>query len=1404
MKKNLFLLPLLLLLQSCFFGGSKTNATLKISSSFIFSGQTGGVVLYLINKDTNTQRAISLINNQIVLELDNGNWDFAALGWDGSSPLTGSLSCAKKSVVLGDSDANISLSLNASTCDDNFFSPPAYRVNNLTNTLRLINCSVIQGATSGSNCDNSNRGIGSSYRVKILATPDVSINSLGTLNYGQLDSLKTSCIISNGTPNSITNTGIKLPFGGTGLKLSTVIETFKDSSCSTPLKQLFYPFGLGGTQQTDNLSTIFISTGGFGDVFLELGIISVAGILDFGTNVAGNGSVPQEITISNTSPDNFNAFTISLAAPFTFVGGTYPGVGGTCATTLASNSNCKIIIQFPNTTVGTYSSSLAISFNNGENQTTSRIVSANTIQPATLVLSNNTFSFGNVINSSSRNETFTITNSGQTAASTLNLSFNGTGATQFSQSNNCGTSIAAGASCSITIVFSPNASNAFSANAVISYNNSITTQNASLALSGSGVELIAGNFILPPTTITNTSTQTFTLTNGTSFVLNSLNISVASPFTRSGGSCGTLIPVGASCTIIINFTSSSAGTFSGTLNIGFDNGNSQNISKTLTATALTAASISLNSSSFDYSGVLLNTTKSQTFTITNSGQTPASSLTFSMTGTNAAAFTQTSNTCSNTLGASSSCLITILFSPDQEASFSANLIPSYGNGLSTQSLNVALAGTGTDLQVLNGSVTAMVKNGSNLIIAGNFTRISPRSGGGLILKKSSCSNLSCLSSGISSLSTMPKVAGTVYSTISDGAGGFYIGGSFSKIGSMTRNNIARILSNGAVDSSFNPNVSGMVNTMLLSGGTLYVGGDFYSIGGQTRHNLAALNPTSGSVLSLNIGTNGIHSIGTIRSLASDGTTLYVGGQFTTLGTESRKGLGAITLSSGVVTSFDSGADNSEDIFTAVNSIYLLGSSLYVGGDFTDIGGSARRSFAEIDTSTGLATSFNPSPSTSGFSNDSTINAIEYDGTNLWASGYFSSIGGQTRNNLAVIDISTGLASSVNPSLSGSVSSLKIDGSTLYVGGYFNSIGGQSRNHIAAIDVSTGLATSFDPNTNGGISAIAFNATNLFVGGSFTGIGGVTRNYIAEMSLISGQPTSFNPNPNGGISSLILDGSTLYVGGGFSSVGGQTRNNIAAINTSTSLAASFNPNSNGPINSMLLESGVLYVGGNFSNIGGSNRTSLAAINTSTSLATSFSTTMTEWSPIPETISSLALNGSTLYVAGQFSSIGGETRNCLAALSTSTGLATTFNPNPTDPSVMGSPLGCEAVTNSMILDSGYLYVGGSFTQIGGASRNRIAQIDTSTGLATAFDPDSTNEVNKMFLIGGDLYVAANGTIGAQSINGIAKINISNGTTTNLNLQTGLINAFLIDGSNYVFGGNFSTVKNEARGGLGIVGY
>jgi hypothetical protein len=252
-----------------------------------------------------------------------------------------------------------------------------------------------------------------------------------------------------------------------------------------------------------------------------------------------------------------------------------------------------------------------------------------------------------------------------------------------------------------------------------------------------------------------------------------------------------------------------------------------------------------------------------------------------------------------------------------------------------------------------------------------------------------------------------------------------------------------------------------------------------------------------------------------------------------------------------------------------------------------------------------------------------------------------------------------------------------------------------------LSTATGTATSFDPNSNGIVRALALDTANgvLDAGGDFTAVnGGTVRNRIASLSTSTAAATAFDGNMNNPVYALALDATNglLYAGGTFTTVNGATtRNRIAALATTTGTAAAWDANASNTVRALALDgtSGVLYAGGDFTAVNGSTtRNRLAALSTTTAAATS-------WDANANNIVyavTLDAGAGVLYVAGTFTTVGGATRNRAASLSTTTAAATSWNPNLNG---SGWALAASVPVKRLV-------VGGAFTTAGGLTRLGMA--------------------------------------------------------------------------------------------------
>ena len=293
--------------------------------------------------------------------------------------------------------------------------------------------------------------------------------------------------------------------------------------------------------------------------------------------------------------------------------------------------------------------------------------------------------------------------------------------------------------------------------------------------------------------------------------------------------------------------------------------------------------------------------------------------------------------------------------------------------------------------------------------------------------------------------------------------------------------------------------------------------------------------------------------------------------------------------------------------------------------------------------------------------------------------------------------------------------MQADGKVL-AGGNFTTIGGQSRQFIARLDPTTGLADSFNPNANSVVYSIAVQADGkVLAGGNFTTIGGQTRQFIARLDGTSGAADSFAPNANSFIYSIAVqpDGKVL-AGGGFSNIGGQTRNRIARLDAGGA-ADSFDPNANGDVNSIAVQAdGKILAGGFFSTIGGQTRSRIARLDGTSGAADSFAPNANN------TVYSIALQpDGKILAGGQFTNIGGQTRNFIARLSNDTAALSTLTVTKTTITLTrdGSAPQFSRVIFEQSLDNGATY-----TTLGTAANSRPALVEKGKGEEARFAPNA----------------------------------------------------------------------------------
>lgn len=678
--------------------------------------------------------------------------------------------------------------------------------------------------------------------------------------------------------------------------------------------------------------------------------------------------------------------------------------------------------------------------------------------------------------------------------------------------------------------------------------------------------------------------------------------------------------------------------------------------------------------------------------------------------------------------------------------------------------------------VPNSFVHGIAVTDSVVYIGGRFTHVAPVVGGAAVLDAGSGATLE----------PYLQVEGVVNAVAPDVNGGWYIGGAFTVVQGQPRHNLAQVDAAGSL-TPWNPDASDPVFALLSTGATVYVGGDFFQVGGQFRSRIAALDPVTGAATSWNPNADG-----PVKTFAIAGNTIYVGGGFLAIGGQSRNNIAAIDASTGLATSWDPNADS------AVEALALSGGTLYAGGFFTQIGAAPRAMLAALDPSTALASPWNPGAN-AGVLTLAVHELPTFPFTvTVYAGGQFTEAGGQPRSSLAALDAGTGVATSWNPDPNGVVHAVRIRtnrfGSitAIYAAGEFTTMAGQPRGRLASLDA-TGAVTSWNPNAGEAVNTLGLGAGIVFAGGAFTTIGGQSRNYVAALDAVTGRLMPWDPNADGPVWSLVASGGTVYAGGTFSSIGGQTRYSIAAIDAVTGTATGWNPGALpttggllADVSAVAVHGGKVYLGGNFTIVGGEFRNRIAAVDQTTG-------SVTGWNPNANGhVRALAVHERdvfpftvTIYAGGEFGSIGGQPRFSLAALDGTTGSATSWAPNPNS-DVFSIAVEADEQPPFPVT----VFAGGQFTAVGGQSRNHLAALDEG-GAATPWNPDASGPVYALMATPG--VVTAGGyieTIGGQSRTGVAALSASTGAALpwNLSVSSGSVLALGADPSSVYVGGGF----------------
>lgn len=727
------------------------------------------------------------------------------------------------------------------------------------------------------------------------------------------------------------------------------------------------------------------------------------------------------------------------------------------------------------------------------------------------------------------------------------------------------------------------------------------------------------------------------------------------------------------------------------------------------------------------------------------------------------------------LAAGSAYAATVATSPDGKNCSAANGAGTVGTGNVS---SIAIDCSREINWVTNGEVqaTALSADGKTLFIGGSFTRVGKRTGSFVPLDATT-----------GAVKPYAVVNGQVMVQWPDGNGGWFIGGSFTSVAGVARSNLARLRSDGTLDLAFSPQQIRAVTGLALIGTTLYTAGD---------SGLLALEAATGELRPLPAKPNGA-----VTHLAASGNILYFGGVFDQVNGIKRTCLAAVDVSTGVLTSWapePSIDNNTPDI----RRILAVGSTVYVGGNFSAVGGKKRTSLAALDGTTGAALTWDAALT----SQYGTVNVYDLavDGSALYVGGEFSTAGGAQRASIAALDTASGAALPWTASLTldaypgPMVSALAVTPDSVILSGQFVLPNGNTVRRFAAIDKKTGAPRSWVDSEGTTIRRLAVVGNVVWAAGKISLLGGQVRHGLAAIDTATGALTAWNPQLASSdpsiaptTAALAIDGQNLYVAGNFAGVGGAPRSGLAKVDASSGALHFWNPVMTGSIRALNVSNGTLYAGGaGIDSVNGQPRRNLVAFDTS-------SGALKPWAPdaSASTLNTIQVSEPIVYVGGEFGTIGGQSRGGLAAFDSTTGVLL-----PWDAGVTYTLNGVNFPRiNAMTLLGNALYFVGQFGNVSGQLRWYWAAVDKSNAALLPWGANLAQGSAPRAIVGvGDTLYVASGNEGVPESIAVSSMK-TNGEVGafKIRLDNGYVNAISVSDTQVYLGGTFEDIRLKLGG-------
>lgn len=280
--------------------------------------------------------------------------------------------------------------------------------------------------------------------------------------------------------------------------------------------------------------------------------------LSFASQIVNTTSAAQVVTVTNTGTASLTVSNVAVSGPFAET--------NTCSAAVAPSALCTVSVTFTPTAGGGALGTLTITDNAASSPQLVSLTGTGAAAPI-VSLTPATLTFANQdLGTTSSPQLITLKNTGGAALTVSSVTATG----DFASTNTCGSSVGAGASCTISVTFAPTASG--SRNGAITITDNAADSPQTVIVAGTGVAAPAVTLSVPSLNFssqpvgTASAAQTVTLTNSGTANLTISGITESGAFTETN-TCGPSLVPQATCSISVVFAPTAAGTASGSLKI---------------------------------------------------------------------------------------------------------------------------------------------------------------------------------------------------------------------------------------------------------------------------------------------------------------------------------------------------------------------------------------------------------------------------------------------------------------------------------------------------------------------------------------------------------------------------------------------------------------------------------------------------------------------------------------------------------------------------------------------------------------------------------------------------------------------------------------------------------------------